>query len=125
MDSRPDAIQEPEENKNIYTTIEEPEVVVLSTQWPERKVDVGANLSEDMKGKFIEFLKTNVDCVVWSHFDMTGISLEVMTHKLNEPTYLHVKQKKRKQGTFKNQAIPDVVPKLLKIGSIREVKYPN
>ncbi|XP_070025355.1 uncharacterized protein [Nicotiana sylvestris] len=35
---------------------------------------------------------------------MTGIPPEVMTHKLNEdPSYPPVKQKKRKQGTFKNQ----------------------
>ncbi|XP_070013382.1 uncharacterized protein [Nicotiana sylvestris] len=35
---------------------------------------------------------------------MTGIPPEVMTHKLNEdPSYPLVKQKKRKQGTFKNQ----------------------
>ncbi|XP_070017372.1 uncharacterized protein [Nicotiana sylvestris] len=49
-----------------------------------------------------------------------------MTHKLNEnPSYPHVKQKKRKQGTFKNQVIRDEVQKLLNIGYIREVKYPN
>ncbi|XP_070014711.1 uncharacterized protein [Nicotiana sylvestris] len=57
---------------------------------------------------------------------MTGIPPEVMTHKLIEdPSYPPVKQKKRKQGTFKNQVIQDEVQKLLKIGSIREVKYPN
>ncbi|XP_070011351.1 uncharacterized protein [Nicotiana sylvestris] len=50
MDSRPDSIQEPEENENIKTIIEELEVVLLSIQLPERKVYVGANLSYDMKG---------------------------------------------------------------------------
>ncbi|XP_070017399.1 uncharacterized protein [Nicotiana sylvestris] len=49
-----------------------------------------------------------------------------MTHKLNEdPSYPPVKQKKRKQGSFENQVIQDEVKKLLKIGSIREVKYPD
>ncbi|XP_070042858.1 uncharacterized protein [Nicotiana tomentosiformis] len=39
---------------------------------------------------------------------MTVIPPEVMTHKLNEdPLHLHVKQKKRKQGAFKNQVIQD------------------
>ncbi|XP_070005986.1 uncharacterized protein [Nicotiana sylvestris] len=66
-----------------------------------------------------------MDCFAWSHSDITGIPPEVMTHKLNEdPTYPHVKQKK-KQGTFKNQVIQEKVQKLLKIGSIRKVKYPN
>jgi len=49
-----------------------------------------------------------------------------MTYKLNEDlSYPPVKQKKRKQETFKNQVIQEEVQKLLKIGSIREVKYPN
>lgn len=79
-----------------------------------------------MKSKLIEFLKFNADCFAWSHSDMTGIPPEVMTHKLNEdPTYPPVKQKKRKQRASKNQVIQDEVQKLLKIGSIREVKYPN
>jgi len=32
VDSRPDAIQEPEENENIKTTIEELEAVILFAQ---------------------------------------------------------------------------------------------
>ncbi|XP_075076031.1 uncharacterized protein LOC142162889 [Nicotiana tabacum] len=49
MDSRPDSIQKPEENENIKTKIEELDAVELFTQWPERKVYVGANLSHDTK----------------------------------------------------------------------------
>uniref|UniRef100_A0A1S3ZDD3 F-box/FBD/LRR-repeat protein At1g13570-like n=1 Tax=Nicotiana tabacum TaxID=4097 RepID=A0A1S3ZDD3_TOBAC len=37
LDSRPDTIQEPEENESIKTTIEELEAVMLFDQWPERK----------------------------------------------------------------------------------------
>ncbi|XP_070008653.1 uncharacterized protein [Nicotiana sylvestris] len=82
VDSRPDTIQEPEENEDIKTTIEELEPVVLFAQWPDKKVYVGANLDQGMK----------------------EIPPEVMTHKLNEdPSYPPVKQKKRKQGIFKNQ----------------------
>nr|XP_009770490.1 PREDICTED: uncharacterized protein LOC104221185 [Nicotiana sylvestris]XP_016450713.1 PREDICTED: uncharacterized protein LOC107775493 [Nicotiana tabacum] len=89
VDSRPDTIQEPEKNKNIKTIIEELEAVVLFIHWSNRKVYIGTNLSLEMK-------------------DMIGIPPEVMTHKLNEdPTYPSVKQKKRKQGSFKNQVIQD------------------
>nr|XP_016512513.1 PREDICTED: uncharacterized protein LOC107829583 [Nicotiana tabacum] len=45
MDSRPDVIQEPEENENTKTTIEELEAVVLFEQWLDRKVYIGAKLS--------------------------------------------------------------------------------
>ncbi|XP_070032839.1 uncharacterized protein [Nicotiana tomentosiformis] len=126
MDSRPDMIQEPEENENIRTTTEELEDVILSVHWPSRKVYIGANLSPEMKVKLIEFLRANAVRLAWSHSDMTCIPPEVMTHKMNEdPLHPYVKQKKRKQGTFKNQVIQDEVQKLLKIGSIREVKYPD
>ncbi|XP_070015310.1 uncharacterized protein [Nicotiana sylvestris] len=49
VDSMPDSIQEPEENENIKTTIEELEAVELFAPWPERKVYIGANLSHEMK----------------------------------------------------------------------------
>lgn len=100
--------------------------MILFEQWPERKVYVGANLNSNMRGMLIEFLKSNVGCFAWSHADMTEIQPDVMTHRLNEdPSFTPIKQKKRKQGAFKNQVILDEVQKLLKIGSIREVKYPN
>lgn len=55
---------------------------------------------------------------------MKNIPLEVMTNKFNEdPLHPPVKQKKRKQYSFKNQVIQEKVSKLLKIGSIHEAKY--
>ncbi|XP_070035458.1 uncharacterized protein [Nicotiana tomentosiformis] len=106
VDSRPDVIQEPEENENIKTTIEELEAVPLFEQWPDQRIHIGAKLNPDRR-------------------DMTGIPPEVMIHKLNEdPSFIPAKQKKRKQGSFKNQVIDEEVQKLLKIDSI-QVKYPN
>ncbi|XP_070002171.1 uncharacterized protein [Nicotiana sylvestris] len=54
VETRPDVIQEPKENENIKTTIEELEAVILFAQWPKRKVYVGANLSQDMKDQLID-----------------------------------------------------------------------
>nr|XP_009587186.1 uncharacterized protein LOC104084929 [Nicotiana tomentosiformis] len=87
VNSRPDVIQEPEENENIKTTMEELEAVILFVPW----------------------------------YTTGGV-----THKLNkDPLHRPVKQNKRKQGSIKNQVIQDEVQKLLKIGSIRVVKYPD
>ncbi|XP_070036430.1 uncharacterized protein [Nicotiana tomentosiformis] len=88
------------------------QVIKFSSQWGIRRIYGDQQASRNY--------------FAWSHSDMTGISSEVMTHKLNEDS-LHppVKQKKRKQGSFKNQVIQDEVQKLLKIDSIREVKYPD
>nr|XP_009793171.1 PREDICTED: uncharacterized protein LOC104240088 [Nicotiana sylvestris] len=88
VDSRPDSIQKSEENENIKTTIEELEDVELFIQWLERKVYIGDNLSHEMKGR------------------PPGL----MTRKSNEdPSYPPIKQKKRKQGSFKNLVIQDKI----------------
>jgi len=55
---------------------------------------------------------------------MTLIPPEVTTHKLSlDPKFHPVKQKKRPQSEIKYAFIKDEVSKLLKIRSIREVKY--
>ncbi|XP_070045833.1 uncharacterized protein [Nicotiana tomentosiformis] len=119
VDSKSDIIQEPEENENIKTTIEELEAITLSKQWPDRKVYVGMKLSPGMKGKLVKFLQAKVDCFAWSHSDMTGIPPEMMTYKLNEdPSYPPVKQKKRNQGSFKNQVIQDEIKPIEEIPDI-------
>ncbi|KAG7579151.1 Ribonuclease H-like superfamily [Arabidopsis thaliana x Arabidopsis arenosa] len=58
--------------------------------------------------------------------DMPGIDPSVICHKLNvDPSFKPVKQKRRKLGVERPKAVNDEVDKLLKIGSIREVQYPE
>ncbi|KAG7533253.1 Ribonuclease H-like superfamily [Arabidopsis thaliana x Arabidopsis arenosa] len=57
---------------------------------------------------------------------MPGIDKSIITHDLNvDPSFKPIKQKRRKLGTDRAQEVNDEVDKLLKIGSIREVKYPD
>ena len=57
---------------------------------------------------------------------MTGIDPTIVTHELNvDSTYKPVKQKRRKLGPERAKAVNDEVDKLLKAGSIIEVKYPD
>nr|XP_033517146.1 uncharacterized protein LOC117281415 [Nicotiana tomentosiformis] len=49
MNSRPDGIQEPEENKNIKIMIEELEAVPLFEQWPDRRIHIRARLNPEMR----------------------------------------------------------------------------
>lgn len=79
-DGRPNVIQESEKNDIIKITTEELEIVILFVHWPERKVYIGTNLSSELKRKLIKLLRANSNCFAWSHSEMTGISLEVMTH---------------------------------------------
>ncbi|KAG7585621.1 Retrotransposon gag domain [Arabidopsis thaliana x Arabidopsis arenosa] len=58
--------------------------------------------------------------------DMPGIDKSIITHDLNvDLSFKSIKQKRRKLGPDRAQAVNDEVDKLLKIGSIREVKYPD
>ncbi|KAG7533509.1 Reverse transcriptase domain [Arabidopsis thaliana x Arabidopsis arenosa] len=58
--------------------------------------------------------------------DMPGIDPGIICHKLNvDPSFKPVKQKRRKLGVERAKAVNDEVDKLLKIGSIREVQYPE
>ena len=57
---------------------------------------------------------------------MLGINIKVASHNLNvDPTFEPVKQKRRKLGPERAKAVNDEVDKLLKIGSIHEVQYPD
>ena len=57
---------------------------------------------------------------------MTRISTEVISHELNvDPTFKPIKQKRRKLGPDRAEAVNVEVTRLLKAGLIREVKYPN
>ena len=57
---------------------------------------------------------------------MTRISTEVISHELNVgPTFKPVKQKRRKLGPDRAEAVNSEVVRLLEVGLIREVKYPE
>ncbi|KAG7559444.1 Retrotransposon gag domain [Arabidopsis thaliana x Arabidopsis arenosa] len=58
--------------------------------------------------------------------DMTGIAPEVTCHRLNtDPTFKPVRQKRRRLGPDRAQAVQDEVIRLLKAGLIMEVQYPE
>ena len=71
-------------------------------------------------------LEANADVFAWTHSDMTGISLAHASHKLNViPVAKPVRQRVRCSHQDRHQIIQDEVDNLLKVGFIREVKYPE
>lgn len=91
-----------------------------------RGIHLGTGLQPELRYRFIEFLKFNVDCFAWSHADMIGIPPEVVVHKLIlDPNIPLVRQKKCPIAEVKNKFVKEEVTRLLDIGLIREVKYPN
>ena len=57
---------------------------------------------------------------------MTGIDPAIAVHRLQvDPDHPPVKQKRRKIAPERNRAVNEEIQKLLDIGSVREVHYPD
>ena len=57
---------------------------------------------------------------------MTGIDPAIAVHRLQVyPDHPPIKQKRRKIAPERNRAVNDEIHKLLDIGSVREVHYPD
>lgn len=92
----------------------------------DHKVHIGSRLKPELREQLIAFLKSNHDCFAWSHVDMTGIDPDIITHKLQvDPDFLPVRQKRRKFAPECNKVVNEEIQKLLDIGSVREVHYPD
>ena len=80
---------------------------------------IGTTLSPEMRTRLIRFLKENLDAFAWSHEDISGISPEVIQHKLNvDPERKPVQQRRRTFTPERDQAVAEEVTKLLTAGFI-------
>ena len=71
-------------------------------------------------------MKKNIDVFAWSHEDIWGIDLSVITHCLNVCfSSKSVQQKKRVFAPERDGAIKNEVQKLMVAKFIREVYYPD
>lgn len=100
--------------------------VALDPEHPERIVQVGASLPDDVKSRIIQLLREYKDVFAWSPEDMTGVSTELVTHKLHiDPEVKPVKQKKRTFALERAEAINTEVRKLVAADILKEVYYPT
>ena len=104
---------------------EELEPVSLD-DYPKHLAYVGSKLVEDLKSFLTHFLRQNKDVFAWKQADMGGIDPTVITHRLNiSPSFKPIKQKRRIFAPERQKAINEEVGKLLQVGVIREVEYPE
>ena len=115
-----------EEMRVVAEPSEALENILLDKDNPERYTRVEANLEGKTKQVLVQFLKKNIDVFVWSHEDMSGIDLSVITHRLNVyPSSKPVCQKKRVFAPERDNAIKEEVQKLATTKFIQEVYYPD
>ena len=102
------------------------EDIPLDVNNPEKYTRVGASMEGKIKQDLVQFLKKSIDVFAWSHEDMPGIDLSVITHCLNVyPFSKPVLQKKKVFAPERDNAIKEEVQKLTTSKFIREVYYPD
>ena len=117
-------IEEKDEEEKDKDKVEALEVMELAEGQVIKTTRIGTTLSLEMRARFIQFLKENLDVFAWSHEDMPGIAPEIIQHKLNvNPDKKPIQQRRRVFTPERNQAVTNEVTKLLAVGFIREVHY--
>ena len=86
------------------------EDVPLDKSKPKKFTRIGTCMEMKTKQDLIHFLKKSMDVFAWSHKDMPGIDLSVITHGLNVyPSSKPVRQKKRVFPPEQDNAIKEEV----------------
>ena len=69
-----------EERRMLVELIEVLEDISLDKFNPEKFTRIGTSMEEKMKHSLIQFLKKSTNVFAWSHEDMLGIDLSVITN---------------------------------------------
>jgi len=102
-----------EEKRVTAEPMEVLEDIPLDKNNPEKFTRIGASMEKKTKQDLVQFLKKNIDVFAWSHEDMPGIDLSVITYYLNMyPSFKSVRQKKRVFAPEQDNAIKEEVGKI-------------
>ena len=76
---------------------------------------IGSSILEEIEQGLVKFLKVSRKSFAWKHEDMTCISIEIITQKLNmDPSFRPIHKRRRKFAPEWNQIIQEQVEKILK-----------
>ncbi|XP_076930237.1 uncharacterized protein LOC143594944 [Bidens hawaiensis] len=109
-------------SKNNRKNVEE---WILNGEYPEQTIKIGAQLSDKGKAGLKEMLRSTY-VFAWKHEDMIGVPRSQVEHDLKEFQWTeHIKQKKRSLGLERSRVVLEETQKLLQVGIVREVRYPQ
>ncbi|GFZ17254.1 hypothetical protein Acr_26g0005240 [Actinidia rufa] len=118
-------LEDPRETENTKP-LEEVVPISIHTNYPNRQVMIGTELTDELRLALTDFLKKNSDVFAWSQGDVPGIDPEVAMHKLfTRPEYSPVRQKRRKFAPERLKVIEDEISKLIRANVVREAHYPD
>ena len=72
-----------EERRIVAEPIEALEDISLDKDDPGKRTRIGADLEGKIKKDLLRFLRESIDVFAWSHENMPGIDLSVITYRLN------------------------------------------
>ena len=106
--------------------LEELETIPLDEKHLDLVTRIGTQASPTVRDKLIHFLRNSLDIFIWGHEEMLGINPSIMIHQLNvSPSFLPVCQRKWVFAQERDNAIAKEACKLLDVGFIWEVYYPE
>ncbi|XP_030964610.1 uncharacterized protein LOC115985849 [Quercus lobata] len=83
-------------------------------------------MSREERVQVLLFLVQNVDVFTWDPYEVPGVDLGFIVHKLNvDPSYPLKKQKPRRSAKDHVEAVIQEVEKLKEAGAIRETFFPE
>jgi hypothetical protein len=112
--------------RDKVASADQPKSMLLCEDIAEQKVLFGSQLSDEQEKALLKFLFNNKDVFAWSANDLCGVNRDVIEHSLNvDPTVRPKKQKLRKMSHDKAEGARNEFKRLLSVGVIREVTYPE
>jgi len=89
-------------------------------------VKIGDDLDADTEQKLLDVIRSNSASFAWQPSNMVGIDPDFMSHKQNVNLTAKPKmQRRRKMSPEKLKAVRTETAKLLSVGHIREIQYPE
>ena len=91
-----------------------------------KRFKLSASLCKKLEDKIVEVISKNMNAFSWSSADMPGIDPNFLCHRLTMDEKVRpVVQKRRKFNEKKSLAIREETQKLLIVGHIRGIQYPE
>jgi hypothetical protein len=105
---------------------DQPKPMLLCEDIAEQKVLLGSQLSDEQEKTLLKFLFNNKDVFAWTTNDLYGVNRDIIEHSLNvDLSFRSRKQRLRKMTDDKAKGARNEVKRLLNVGVIREVAYPE
>jgi len=100
-------------------------------EWLEKEISgkvfkLGRTLDSETQDQIPKVISRHLDAFAWAASDIPGIDPDFLCHRLAmDPQVRPIRQRRRKFNEEKRQAIKEETQKLLAVGHIREIQYPE